>query len=194
MIIAQGAEAILRKEGNTVVKDRVIKSYRIKELDDKLRKTRTRREAKILEKLQQINFPAPKIQSSDDKKMQIVMEFIEGKKVKEVINKELSREIGRKVGILHSKDIIHGDLTTSNMILSNEIKFIDFGLSNVSIKTEDKAVDLHLLAQALESAHHEIHEECFAAVIEGYKEGNPKANEVLERLEKVEKRGRNKKK
>jgi TP53 regulating kinase-like protein len=77
---------------------------------------------------------------------------------------------------------------------NGEVHFIDFGLSFVSEKIEDKAVDLHLLDRALESKHHEIYKECISAVIEGYKQGNPGWSEVLERLEKVEKRGRNKRK
>jgi len=103
-----------------------------------------------------------------------------------------SEELGKKIGILHSNNIIHGDLTTSNMILDNEIKFIDFGLSFFSTKEEDKAVDLHLLRQALESKHHDIWEKCFEAALKGYKKSYPEHSIVLNRLQKVEARGRNK--
>lgn len=197
MILAQGAEAILHKNENLVVKERVAKDYRVPALDSKLRKARTRREAKILERLQAINFPAPRIKEMDDEQMRLVMEFIEGPQVKEILHQNppgFGKEIGRKVGILHANDIIHADLTTSNMIQNGEINFIDFGLSFVSAKTEDKAVDLHLLDRALESRHHDIYEQCIPAVLEGYKEGNPAWQQVLERLEKVQSRGRNKKK
>jgi Kae1-associated kinase Bud32 len=197
MIIAQGAEAILRKQENSVVKERVAKDYRVPALDAKLRKSRTRKEAKILEKLQQMNFPSPRLRKMDDAQMNLVMDFIPGKQVKEVLNDSpalLAREIGRKVGILHANDIIHADLTTSNMIQNSEVHFIDFGLSFVSKKAEDKAVDLHLLDRALESKHHDIYEQCISSALEGYKEGNPGWQEVLDRLETVEKRGRNKKK
>ena len=88
--------------------------------------------------------------------------------------------------------IIHGDLTTSNMILEKEIKFIDFGLSFFSTKDEDKAVDLHLFRQALESRHHTMWEKCFEAALKGYRLGNVDYSSVLTRLEKVESRGRNK--
>jgi Kae1-associated kinase Bud32 len=198
MILGQGAEAVLRKEGDLVVKDRVAKEYRLPVIDTALRRSRTRREARILDKLQKLNFPAPRVSSVDEEKMHVVMGYIDGPQVKEVLHDNpavLSREIGRKVGILHANDIIHGDLTTSNMILSNgEVHFIDFGLSNVSTKAEDKAVDLHLLDRALESKHHKLYAQCVAAALEGYKETNPHASEVLARLEKVEQRGRNKKK
>jgi len=196
MILAQGAEAILRKQENSVVKERIAKDYRVPALDAKLRRSRTRREAKILEKLQEISFPAPRLQKMDDSQMHITMDFIPGKQVKEILNQNpaaLSHEIGRKVGMLHSNDIIHADLTTSNMIHNGEIHFIDFGLSFVSAKPEDKAVDLHLLDRALESKHHDIYEQCITAALEGYKEGNPGWQEVLDRLDTVQKRGRNKK-
>ncbi len=197
MIIAQGAEAVLKKEGNSVVKERIAKDYRIPEIDKKLRSARTRREARILQKLEEMNFPAPRLQKMDDKKMEIEMDFITGPMLKEVLHANhiaFGREIGKKIGILHANGIIHSDLTTSNMIhYNNEVHFIDFGLSFISTKAEDKAVDLHLLDRALESRHHEIHKECISAVIEGYKEGNPDWQDVLKRLEKVEKRGRNKK-
>lgn len=197
MIIAQGAEAILRKQENSVIKERIAKTYRVPALDAKLRRARTRREAKILEKLQAINFPAPRLQKMDDKQMHIVMDFIEGPMVKDVLHQNpiaLAQEIGRKVGVLHKHGIIHADLTTSNMIQNSEIHFIDFGLSFVSDKAEDKAVDLHLLDRALESKHHEIYEQCSTAALEGYKEGNPDWQPVFARLDKVELRGRNKKK
>ncbi|MEM4263477.1 MAG: KEOPS complex kinase/ATPase Bud32 [Candidatus Woesearchaeota archaeon] len=196
-IIGQGAEAILYKEGNTVLKDRISKDYRIKEIDDSLRKARTKREAKIITKLSEIGIPGPKLIEIDDKNMRISMSHVPGEKLRDILHKnhiEWSKEIGRKVAKLHANDIIHADLTTSNMILANEIHFIDFGLSFFSKKIEDKAVDLHLLDRALESKHHEIHSECWKAVLEGYKETYPEAEAVLKRLEKVELRGRNKNK
>ena len=63
--IAQGAEAKLYREGNHILKNRFPKAYRIKEIDEKLRGFRTRREAKILQKLQAISFPAPKLLKND---------------------------------------------------------------------------------------------------------------------------------
>ncbi|MBI4140343.1 Kae1-associated serine/threonine protein kinase [Candidatus Woesearchaeota archaeon] len=195
-VIGQGAEAILTRINETVLKERIPKSYRLQELDQKLRQSRTRREAKILEKLNTLNIPAPKLLSVDDKKMQITMQHINGQIVKDILNKQpekLSWEIGSLVGKLHANNIIHNDLTTSNMIFSDKITLIDFGLSFVSPKIEDKAVDLHLLRQALESKHHEISESCFPTIINAYKQTNPEAEKVLEQLNKVEKRGRNKK-
>ena len=191
-MIAQGAEAKLFLEDGRILKERFRKTYRIKEIDNKLRAFRTRREAKVLQKLAAINFPAPKLINSDEKE-NLVIEKIEGKLIKDVLEKnyeELAIEIGKKVAMLHNNLIIHGDLTTSNMILSNEVYFIDFGLSFFSEKPEDKAVDLHLLKEALESKHYKMWKECFEIIISSYKKEAKKSPETLKRLEAVEKRGR----
>jgi Kae1-associated kinase Bud32 len=192
-LISQGAEARLFEENNTIIKDRFSKSYRIKEIDTRLRGSRTRREAKVISKLQQAGIPCPSLIDSDDTE-KLVMQKIEGKKVRDILEKsdyiKLSKEIGEKVAKIHNLHIIHGDLTTSNMIASTEVYFIDFGLSFFSHKIEDKAVDLHLLKQALESKHYTIWEECFNAVLESYKSTADEGDFILKRLEEVEKRGR----
>lgn len=196
--IAQGAEAVIYhdKEAKQIVKDRLTKNYRHPVIDTSLRKFRTRREAKVLGKLEELGFPAPKVLEMCDKTMKINMEFLEGDKLRDVLHSNpinFSEEVGKKIALLHSNDIIHGDLTTSNMILAdNKINFIDFGLSFFSTKVEDKAVDLHLLRQALESKHYLIWEDCFSAAIKSYKENYPESNLIMSRLEQVEKRGRNK--
>lgn len=195
--ISQGAEARIYSDGKTVVKHRFEKKYRHPELDKALRKYRTRREAKILEKLRQMNFPGPVLADADDNEMKIIMNHVHGELLKDVLHEnpaKLSREIGKKLALLHKNNIIHDDLTTSNMILSSEIHFIDFGLSFFSERDEDKAVDLHLLKRALESKHHTICEECFSEVVKGYKESYENAARVLSRFEVVERRGRNKEK
>lgn len=195
-LLAQGAEAKLFLDDSKVVKERFAKAYRIKEIDGRLRKSRTNREAKVLEKLQQINFPVPRLISNNGKNT-ITMDLIKGKLLKDILEKnnysKLSMEIGEKIAILHNNNIIHGDLTTSNMILykkKNEIFFIDFGLSFFSTKIEDRAVDLHLLKEALESKHSKIWEDCYKAALEGYMAKANNSGEVLKRLEAVEMRGR----
>ncbi|MBI2140658.1 Kae1-associated serine/threonine protein kinase [Candidatus Woesearchaeota archaeon] len=195
-LISQGAEAKIFLLKGSVLKDRFPKTYRIREIDEKLRKSRTRREAKVLEKLSAIGFPAPRLFSSDDKS-QIQMEEIKGPKVRDILEKSryklLCIEIGEKIAALHNKGIIHGDLTTSNMIFcsrENKIYFIDFGLSFFSEKVEDKAVDLHLLKEALESRHYRVWEGCCKAALEGYRHKAKDAGKVIERIKIVEKRGR----
>ncbi len=195
-LIAQGAEAKLFLEGSRIIKDRIQKSYRLKEIDTKLRNFRTRREAKLISRLSAINFPAPKLVDSDEKE-KIVMEFIEGPKIRDILDKHnyknLMAELGDDIAKLHNSNIIHGDLTTSNFILNkkdNKIYFVDFGLSFFSHKIEDKAVDLHLLKQALESKHYKIWEKAYKAGLESYKKTADNGEEILKRLENVESRGR----
>ena len=192
-LISQGAEAKLFLEGSNILKNRFQKKYRLKEIDDKLRGFRTRREAKVLQKLQSINFRSPRLIKSDDNE-NIIMENLSGNLLKNILEKsnykKLCSEIGKKIAILHNNSIIHGDLTTSNMIFNKEIYFIDFGLSFFSEKAEDKAVDLHLLKEGLESKHYKIWEECFKSAIEAYRSEAKNSTETLKRLEIVERRGR----
>jgi|SRR3989338_1192642 len=190
--IAQGAEAKIYLDGNKVIKHRFQKSYRIAEIDEKLRGFRTRREAKILQKLQSINFPSPRLITSDDKEL-LIIEKLNGDLLKNILEadyKKFCREIGQKVAVLHNNLIIHGDLTTSNMLFDKQVYFIDFGLSFFSEKAEDKAVDLHVLKEGLESKHYKIWESCFKCILKAYKGKAKNSGETLKRLEIVERRGR----
>jgi len=194
-IVGRGAEAILTKEGSFLVKDRIKKGYRIEVLDNKLRKGRTKKETKLLNKAGSL-ICVPKVINSDNKE-KITMEFISGDKLSETLdnmkNKEkVCEKIGENIAKLHDSDIIHGDLTTSNMIFSEDrVFFIDFGLGFTSKRVEDKAVDLHLLKQALEAKHFKYWDKLFKSVVEGY---NPVNKDIiLQQLRKVESRGRYKK-
>lgn len=193
--LGDGAEAIIYSEGSVVIKDRIPKGYRIPEIDERLRKGRTRKEAKLMEKVQKLGF-GPRLISSDEKTTRLGMEFLEGRKVRDILDKKnfrrICREMGEKIAELHNQNIVHSDLTTSNMILGKRLYLIDFGLSFESHKIEDKAVDLHLLRQALESKHHEIYNQAFREVLSAYSRRARDAGEILKRLELVEKRGRNK--
>ena len=192
-LIAQGAEAKIYLQDGNVFKERFAKSYRLKIIDERLRRSRTRRETKVLAKLQAINFPSPKLIKSNDIDS-ITIEKAKGILLKDALEKSdyksMCKEIGRKIAILHNNSIIHGDLTTSNMILGDEVFFIDFGLSFFSDKAEDKAVDLHLLKEALESKHYRICDWCFKSAIDAYRKNAKNSGEILKRLESVNKRGR----
>jgi len=203
-----------------IIKDRISKSYRIPELDKSIRKRRTKSETKLLQKSSKlINVPlplTPSNKSRDAKRAQIgkaqgrvggnnfpyqiIMPFIKGKKLSEYLDKfslkeqkQIMKSLGESIAKLHKNEIIHGDLTTSNMILvKDKIYFIDFGLGYISRKIEDKAVDLHLLKQALEAKHFKHWEELVKEVFTSYK--NSKDSKIVfERLKAVEKRGRYKK-
>jgi Kae1-associated kinase Bud32 len=201
-VLGAGAEATVYLDdssngtGKTVDKERSKKNYRHEDIDSTLRKTRTRKESKVLKDLQPYGF-VPKLLVQKDSN--IVMEYIEGIQLKKLLDKkpELASLIGKNLTIMHDLNIIHGDLTTSNMILtgsgkSQKLFFIDFGLSFNSSKIEDKAVDIHLFKQALESKHFRVCDKAYKAFLKGY---NPKQKkEIFERLETVEQRGRYKEK
>jgi len=198
-LIQQGAEAkiFLDEKKGIITKDRISKSYRIKELDSKIIKQRTKAEKKILEKASKIiNAPNPFPLKEIDK---IIMPYIDGEKLSTSLNdfplekqKEIMKKIGESVSKLHKADIIHGDLTTSNMILKeNQVFFIDFGLGYISKKVEDKAVDVHLLKQALEAKHFQYWKVLFEEFKEAYsKNYQAESKQIFERVAAVEKRGR----
>ncbi|VVB78234.1 KEOPS complex subunit Bud32 [uncultured archaeon] len=191
--IAQGAEAIITREKDKVTKNRIKKSYRIPFLDEKLRKSRTRSEAKIIKKLEKI-IPVPKILKTDEKQ-EIIMDFIAGKKLSENLEfldyKKVCKQIAENISKMHNSGIVHGDLTTSNMIYvekDKKVYFIDFGLAFHSEKIEDKAVDLHLLQQALEAKHFRVWQECYKIIMDNYKP--EKYKDIMQRIKVIESRGR----
>ncbi len=194
--MAQGAEAKILDCGSEIKKYRFPKKYRLAEIDTKLRGFRTRREAKILVKLAEIDFPAPRLVSSDDAE-KIVMQKLQGRLLKEIFafadtpRENRVHQIGKNCAALHTAGIIHGDLTTSNMILVSEtVYFIDFGLSFFSQKPEDRAVDLHVLQEGLMALHSTIGQNFFEKIIAAYRAYAPDADATLARLAVVEKRGR----
>ena len=201
-ILRKGAEAILyfdELEGKKVlVKERIKKSYRIEQIDLKLRKERTREEIKLLTEARKYSVLTPKIFNVDYKNFKIIMEFIEGERLKEFFSKadeetikKISFEIGKLVGKLHSAGIIHGDLTTSNMILKDgQIYFIDFGLGFFSRRIEDQGVDLNLLFEALKATHFKILNICWENIVKGYKQEYKYAEQVLKKVEEIEARAR----
>jgi len=113
---------------------------------------------------------------------------------------DLAQKIGSILGAMHQKRIIHGDLTTSNLLLVGSpvelrICLIDFGLGSLDGSAEDKAVDLYVLERALLSTHPST-EHLFEAIIRSYTSaykaagGGKETAEVISKLEEVRKRGR----
>lgn len=205
MLIKKGAEANLYLEEwhnrKVIMKRRLPKKYRIQELDEEIRSQRTIREPHIIHKAKEAGVPTPTIFMVDVAEANIIMEFVDGKQVKQVLNDlppeerlRLSRHIGGLIGRLHKHGIIHGDLTTSNMILTpyGKVVLVDFGLSERSTELETKGVDLHLMKRAFQSTHYKHARECFEAVMEGYAEvvGEEEAKNVLEKIREIERRGR----
>jgi Kae1-associated kinase Bud32 len=138
----------------------------------------------------------PRVLSIEEDK--IVMEFVDGVKVKDLLNSADTKKIagvcvsiGRSIGKLHSANIIHGDLTTSNMILAKGgVYFIDFGLGGYSKRMEGKAVDLKLLMEALKSTHWKILKLCWDNILKGYKQEYRDASDVVGHIEEIGKRAR----
>jgi TP53 regulating kinase-like protein len=184
----RGAEAVVLIEADKVVKTRVKKNYRIKELDERLRTERTRAEAKITSEARRLGIPTPIIY--DVGRFDLVMEVIEGPPLKDVIDEEKAKMAGVLVGKLHGGGIIHGDLTTSNMLVKGDrIYLIDFGLSYWDEMLESRGVDVHVFYQTLISSHKE-HERLMAAFADGYRSSFKGADAVLERVREIEYRGR----
>ena len=190
----QGAEAHIFIEGTRVRKVRPKKTYRIEPIDTLLRKQRTKSEAKILEKLSLAGIAVPKIQKVDD--YELIMDHIDGIKVRDALNSlntDIITQIGKSIAQIHNLNVIHGDLTTSNMIWYNDtVYLIDFGLSQISPKIEDKAVDLHLLCQAIESYHAKLQPKLEEQILNTYSSYTQDAKEILARLKVVKSRGKNK--
>lgn len=205
MLIKKGAEAELFLEkwrGLKIIrKARKIKAYRVPRLDLKIRRSRTRREAQIMHKAKFAGVPTPIIFMVDMEATTIIMKYIEGTRVKEILNTlsfkeriKLCRQIGQFIGKLHKNKIIHGDLTTSNMILNEKGKifFIDFGLAEYSNELEKRGIDLLIMKRAFYSTHYSYAGKCFKAVTEGYAKemGEEVYSEVIERVNKIARRGR----
>jgi TP53 regulating kinase-like protein len=204
-LFKKGAEASLYltewQDRKVIIKKRLPKKYRPPRLDEQIRTYRTIHEPQLVHGAKQAGVPTPLVYQVNVKEATIIMEFIEGKQVKELLNEQSEKErrhtcagIGKAIGRLHKFGIIHGDLTTSNMILDHEerIVFLDFGLGEKTNELEAKAVDLHLMKRALQSTHYQVAQECFNAVIDGYSSvlGLEKAKEVLGKIEEIERRGR----
>ena len=116
-LIAKGAEANLYLEGDKLIKHRIKKDYRVKELDSKLRRQRTKRESKLMDRSLRAGVSTPRVYDADPKENKIVMEFINGDMIKDVFEAEeekeiakLSKNIGANIATLHNSDIIHNDL------------------------------------------------------------------------------------
>ena len=148
-LFKKGAEASLylaewhgRK---VVIKVRIPKKYRPEPLDKQIRSYRTVHEPQLMHEAKAAGVPTPLIYLINVPQASIIMEFVEGQQIKQLLNKvpqnqrrELCISIGELIGKLHKQGLIHGDLTTSNMILSPERKifFVDFGLGEKNSELE----------------------------------------------------------
>jgi len=192
-MLDNGAEAVVYleegHEGNKLlVKERVPKVYRHKEIDEVIRKDRNRTEARLMSEARRSGVSTPIIYDVEDFKLK--MQYIEGVPIKYLITPEISKKVGELVGKLHSSGIIHGDLTTSNLLLAGErLYLLDFGLAYFDKGLEDRGVDVHVLFQTFESTH-SAHEALIEAFKKGYHSTFIDSEDVLKRVEEIKKRGR----
>ncbi|MHA1148706.1 MAG: KEOPS complex kinase/ATPase Bud32 [Promethearchaeota archaeon] len=207
-LIRKGAEASLYRgkwfDKEVIFKYRIPKKYRIEELDKQIRSARTLSEARALIKIKKYNIKVPSVYEIDTENATIIMRYIPGFKLKEIL-KDLNDEkkqfyfmiIGQYIARLHLNGQIHGDITTSNIIITpqEEIFLIDFGLHEYSDGIEDKSVDLHLFKRVLISSHGSDFKICFSAFLDGYRKEydlaqNSEAKIIIKNISVIETRGR----
>ncbi len=199
-ILKKGAEAdvyISSWNGKkSVLKIRKEKKYRNPSLDTRIRKQRTIREAQIISDVKSFGISTPLIYFVDYKKFSICMQYVKGKLIRDMDEKSIPKtclQIGIIVGKLHQNGIMHGDLTTSNFILTTKHLFlIDFGLANRTEKPDDHAVDLRLFKEILNSAHANVMKKSWKNFITGYEKsvGKKHCKKILELVSVIESRGR----
>lgn len=199
MLVKKGAEAdiyLIDWYGKKAVrKVRKPKSYRNKLLDEEIRKKRTLHEAEMLSHAKRAGVTTPIIYFVDPKSTEIIMQYIKGNLVRDILakNLKLSRSMGIYTAKLHKNNIVHGDLTTSNFILyDSKLVLIDFGLSFYSDRLEDKAVDIRLIKEIMSSAHAQIFKKAFDLFVRGYESvaGSSLTSRILKKVIEIEKRGR----
>lgn len=186
-----------------IFKERKSLPYRLPELDREIRAQRTIHEALMIREARAAGASVPHLYYVSPAESLIVMEEVRGKRLKSCLEpgraRELARRFGMSVANLHRAGIMHGDLTTSNVIVgqgedgvADEISLIDFGLATHSQKVEDHAVDLRLIKETLVGAHSEVSRDAMDAFVSGYREvlGEKRSQEVVKKLGEIERRGR----
>ncbi|ORY85603.1 serine/threonine protein kinase [Protomyces lactucae-debilis] len=221
ILIKQGAEALayrtLYNDKVALRKHRPKKTWRHPTLDKRLTRHRIRSEARILALCKERGMAVPELYHTNERTSDLWMEFVEGLSVRDLVIqatmakdeheealKAMMARIGVAIASLHNENLVHGDLTTSNLMcrqpagaeidqvaamLQGEVVMIDFGLGATSLNIEDKAVDLYVLERAFNSTHPNS-ESLFAAVLEAYSTHQVKSVDVLKRLAEVRLRGR----
>ena len=199
-LLKKGAEADVYLSSwngkKAILKIRKEKTYRNSVLDKRIRKQRTIKESEIISQVKSFGISTPLIYFLDVNKCSILMQYIDGKLVRDMNEKEIEKccfEIGKIVGVLHKNGIMHGDLTTSNFILSKKkLILIDFGLANRTEKPDDHAIDLRLFKEILNSAHANILNKSWSNFLKGYSKsvGEKYSKKIIKLVAVIESRGR----
>ena len=199
-LVKKGAEADIYlttwNGRKSILKIRKRKEYRNEILDNRIRTLRTVREATMISEVKMFGISAPLVYFVDQKKSEICLQFVGGRLVRDLPNKviiKICEKIGKMVGTMHKNNVMHGDLTTSNFILShNKLVILDFGLAQRTERIEDHAIDLRLFKEVLNSAHVEIVSKAWLSFLRGYGHavGNQRKEQILSQVTVIEKRGR----
>lgn len=203
--IFQGAESkvyeVVFLGKPTIVKHRFSKKYRLPELDERLTVGRMKQEARCMLRARKHGILTPVLYLVDNASSCVYMEKIVGKTVREMLGdnslsleekSKLFQDIGRTIGKLHDADMVHGDLTTSNIMVRDSDKalvLIDFGLSSYSKLAEDKGVDLYVLERAITSAHPGL-TEAFGNILQAYEKTTRQWTSINSKYREVRMRGR----
>lgn len=188
--VAEGSESDIYKtkifNSDIIVKYRRDKSYLIPQINDKLRVKRNKKEAKLMIMASDNGISVPKVILFD--KYSIYMTFIEGETLNNMdlgeVNESVPYDIGKSLYRMHSSGIVHNDFTSANIIVKDGEPFIiDFGLSDISYDTEERAIDLLLMKSSVD-------EKFFSEILKGYKYHNEFYVQVLDKLRSIERRGR----
>jgi TP53 regulating kinase and related kinases len=197
MLLKKGAESelyLINWYGQDAVsKIRVPKKYRHNSIDLILRKHRTLHEARIMSSVKMFGVGTPFVYFLDSNNCEIIMEYIVGNVLKDIFSPNFCIDLGKTVAKLHLNNIIHGDLTTSNFIITpqNRLVIIDFGLSFYSERLEDKATDIRLFKEILNSVHVDFFKTSFENFTLGYgKTYGKKSLNVFNTVNEIEQRGR----
>ncbi|KAK4876663.1 hypothetical protein RN001_009169 [Aquatica leii] len=214
-LIKQGAEARIFKGlylgKPTLIKQRFEKKYRYPDLDEHLTKERIKAESRAIVRCKNVGIETPALYLIDLKKRCLYMEYFEHSiTAKEFIMEasnefieKLSYDIGATLAKMHENNIIHGDLTTSNILIVNQfgekcffkdysklkLVLIDFGLAHIDNSAEDKGVDLYVLERAIISIH-DNPEKIFGLILKAYRKNTNGHNNVIAKLDEVRLRGR----
>jgi len=175
-------------------------TYRLQVLDETIRRQRTVHEAEMMHLAKDAGVATPFLYDVDIESSTLVMQFVRGDRMKDLVaslsGSQLAGaffEFGRDVARLHHFGIMHGDLTTANVVKSEgRLVFIDFGLSVRTTRLEDHAVDLRLIKETLVGAHHDISARAIESLNSGYASvvGQARSRAVLKQLLNIERRGR----
>jgi TP53 regulating kinase and related kinases len=203
--LRRGAEADLSLATigpwRVVIKHRVRKEYRNPSLDRQIRHDRTISEASIIHEAKTAGARVPSIVGIDVENNAIAMTHLHGTVARERLDemsiseaRKLLRSIGEQIGLLHAAGIVHGDLTTSNVIVSasGTPSIVDFGMSRRSLESEDRGVDLHLLQRSIVASHSKSPSSMMNAMIRGYEQtaGRKIASSTWRKAREIARRGR----